>query len=330
MSGRRYAIIGTGAVGGFYGGRLARAGLDVHFLLRSDFEHVHGRGLRVDSVDGDFRLHRVHAYGRAEHLPACDVVVVALKTTENHRLAELLPAAAGEGGLVLMLQNGLGVEESAAGVVGPDRVLGGLAFLCAEKVGPGHVRHLDYGFLTLGDYGAEGRPRGITGRLRGVGSDFEAAGIDVTLAEDLVLARWKKLVWNVPFNGLSVVLGAPTDALVADPDARALVEVLMDEVRAGAAACGREIEPAFRDHMLDLTGRMTPYRTSMKLDADAGRPMEVEAIFGAPLRAARAAGTDLPHVATLYRQLKFLDGRNRSLPMQGGGRLRRGPETTRR
>jgi 2-dehydropantoate 2-reductase len=310
VSDTRYAIIGTGAVGGFYGARLARAGCEVHFLLRSDFEHVREHGLRVDSVAGDFRLARVHAHGRAEDLPACDVVVVALKATQNDRLAELLTAAAGEGGLVLMLQNGLGGEQAAAEVVGPDRVLGGLAFICAEKAGPGQVRHLDYGFLTLADYAADGRPRGITDRLRAVGADFEAAGVDVALAEDLVLARWKKLVWNVPFNGLSVVLDAGTDALLVDPDARALVVDLMDEVRAGAAACGREIEPAFRDHMLDLTERMTPYRTSMKLDADRGRPMEVEAIFGAPLRAARAGGTDLPHIATLYRQLRFLDARN--------------------
>jgi 2-dehydropantoate 2-reductase len=313
---RTYAVIGTGAVGGFYGARLARAGVEVHFLLHSDYEHVRDHGLVVESVDGDFELPQVNAYGRAEDVPACDVVLLALKTTQNHLLAELLAPAAGQRGVVLVLQNGLGIEDHVAEIVGPDRVMGGLCFLCSNKVGPGRIRHLDYGWITLGDYCPDGRPMGLTQRLRGIQGDFERAGIEVRPAGDLLLERWKKLIWNVPYNGLSVVLDATTAELMAGAHTRRLVEQIMVEVAVAARACGKDIEDDFIRDMLSVTVEMAPYRTSMKIDHDEGKPMEIEAIFGAPLRAARGCGVSCPRTETLYRQLKFLDARNRGT---GGG-----------
>ncbi len=313
MSGRRYAIIGTGAIGGFYGARLARAGCDVHFLLHSDFEHVRARGLTVESVDGNIHLDPANAYARADDLPPADVTVVALKTTRNHLLPDLLPGPTRGGGAVLMLQNGLGNEARAARIVGHDRVLGGLCFICSNKVGPGHIRHLDYGFVTLGACSADGAARGVTDEMKRVGADFQAAGIDVHYADDLVLARWKKLVWNVPFNGLSALLDDTSDRLLAHPDTRRLVEDLMREVQAGARGCAKAIEDGFPAHLLALTERMRPYRTSMMLDAQRHRPMEVESIVGAPLAAAREAGIELPRTAALYAVLKFIDARNREV-----------------
>jgi 2-dehydropantoate 2-reductase len=311
---RRYAIIGTGALGGFYGGSLARAGCDVHFLLHGDYEHVRDHGLRVDSVEGDFVLPNVNAYGRAADMPRCDVVAVALKTTANDLLEELLPPVIADNGVVLVLQNGLGIEEQVAGIVGPDRVMGGLCFLCASKVGPGHIRHLDYGYITLAEYDSRHRPKGITERMRAIGGDFQAAGIRVNYAEDLVLARWKKLVWNIPFSGLSAVLDATTDRIMANEHSRALAEGLMREVAdAALAAAGREVPEAFIRSQLDDTVKMAPYSPSMLLDYRAGRPMEIEAIFGAPLRAAAAAGCPSPQIETMYRLLKFMDAKGTGL-----------------
>ena len=311
---RRYAIIGTGGLGGFYGGRLARAGCDVHFLLHGDYEHVRDHGLRVDSVEGDFVLPRVCAYGRAADMPRCDVVAVALKTTANDLLGELLPPVIADDGVVLVLQNGLGIEEQVARIVGPDRVMGGLCFLCASKVGPGHIRHLDYGYITLAEYDSRHRPMGITERMRAIGGDFQAAGIRVNYAEDLILARWKKLVWNIPFSGLSAVLDATTDRIMANEHSRALAEGLMREVAdAALAAAGREVPEAFIRSQLDDTVKMAPYSPSMLLDYRAGRPMEIEAIFGAPLRAAAAAGCPSPQIETMYRLLKFMDAKGTGL-----------------
>ena len=313
MSLRTYAILGTGALGGFYGARLQKAGLNVHFLLRSDYEHVSKHGLVVESVDGDFTLGQVNAYCDVEKMPRCDVVVVALKTTQNHLLPKLLPPIVKDDGVVLVLQNGLGVEAEVAQIVGNDKVIGGLCFLCSNKVGPGHIRHLDYGQITLGEYAADYYAAGITERMRQIGEDFESAGILIELTEDLLLGRWKKLVWNIPYNGLSVILNATTAELMANVHTHKLVEQLMYEVLTGAKNSGRIIPDSFIQTMLDYTVKMKPYRTSMKIDYDEHRPLEVEAIFGNPLRMAQAAGVNLPQISCLYWQLKFLDAKQRGL-----------------
>ncbi|MBD1882150.1 putative 2-dehydropantoate 2-reductase [Coleofasciculus sp. FACHB-T130] len=311
MSNRSYAILGTGALGGYYGAKLQRAGLNVHFLLHSDYEQVCQQGLVIESPDGDFTLPHVNAYPDANKMPPCDVVVVALKTTQNHLLPEMLPFMVKDDGVVLVLQNGLGVEEKVAKIVGSERVMGGLCFLCSNKVGPGHIRHLDYKAITLGEYTPDYQPAGITERMRQIASDFESADIPIQLAEDLLFARWQKLVWNIPYNGLSVVLDATTDELMNNLHTRLLAEQLMGEVLVGASAFGRKIPDSFVEKMLDHTAKMKPYRTSMKIDYDEGRPLEVETMFGNPLRTAQAAGVDLPKIAMLYQQLKFLDARNR-------------------
>jgi 2-dehydropantoate 2-reductase len=300
---RSYAIIGTGALGGFYGARLQRAGCELHFLLHSDYEHVYEHGLICESKDGDFALPRVNAYRDVRDMPRCDVGVVALKATQNHLLPELLPPVIKDDGVVLVMQNGLGAEEEVGKVVGPHRVMGGLCFLCSNKAGPGHIRHLDYGHVVLGEFAQ----RGVSDRMRQIADDFQCAGIAVEFTEDLAVGRWQKLVWNIPYNGLSVILNATTAELMANPHTRALAEQIMWEVVTDAAACGRSIAPGFVQEMLDRTDRMKPYRTSMKIDFDERRPMEVEAIFGNPLRAAQQAGAKSPLIEMLYCELKFLE-----------------------
>jgi 2-dehydropantoate 2-reductase len=303
---KSFAIIGTGAVGGYYGGLLQKAGFDVHFLLHSDFEFVRQNGLRIDSVNGDFYLPRVNAYNDPGQMPRCDVVMVALKAVANPILKTVLPQVAKNDGVVLTLQNGLGSEEEIAAIAGPERVVGGLCFLCSNKIGPGHIRHVDYGLITLGEYRADGQPGGITPRLEQLGGAMRRAGIPIQLIEDLPLARWKKLVWNIPFNGLSVAKNCLTDELMRNPEYRALCRRLMEEVAAASAACARPIDPAFIEKMLADTEKMVPYAPSMRLDFDRGSPMEVEAIYGNPLRAAHAAGVAMPETEKLYRQLLVL------------------------
>ncbi len=311
---RRYAILGTGALGGFYGARLCRAGLDVHFLLRSDLEHVRKHGLVIESKDGDFALPKVQAYGNVTEMPRCEVVLVALKTTQNHLLSELLPHVLTEQGVVVMMQNGLGCEDEAARVAPGHEILGGLCFLCSNKVGPGHIHHLDYGAVRLARFDPEGKPAGSSEALEALAVDFERAKIAVDIADDLLAARFQKLVWNIPMSGLSVVLDADTRALMADSHTRDLAEALMRDVAAGARAFARTISESFIEKMLTMTEAMTPYRASMKIDYDERRPMELEAIYGNPVRAVRARQGAMPLVEVLYQQLKFLDARRTSSP----------------
>lgn len=310
MGKRTYGIIGTGALGGFYGAKLQQAGLEVHFLLRSDYLEVTQSGLVVDSKDGNFVLQQVKTYNDVKKMPQCDVVVVALKTTQNHLLSLLLPPIIQANGAVLVLQNGIGVEEEVMRIVPHVEVIGGLCFLCANKVGPGHILHLDYGQIILGAYSANYQAVGITDKMQQIAADLEEAGISMELTPDLLLGRWQKLVWNIPYNGLSVILNARTDELMANPHTCKLVEQLMSEVLMGAKSSDRLIPESFMQKMLEHTVKMKPYRTSMKVDYDQGRPLEIEAIFGNPLRKAKLAGVDLPKISCLYHQLKFLDSKS--------------------
>ena len=307
---RSYAIIGTGALGGFYGARLQHAGCELHFLLHRDYEHVRQHGLICESPDGDFTLPKVNAYSDVRDMPKCDVVCVCLKTTQNHLLPQLLPPLVKDDGVVLVMQNGLGMEAEVAEIVGAQRVVGGLCFLCSNKVAPGLIRHLGYTLVALGEFAT----RGVSERLHAIAGDFRRANVETELAEDLDIARWQKLVWNIPYNGLSVVLDATTRELMAHPQSRRLVEAIMREVVTDARACGVALTDDIIGRMLSNTEKMEPYRTSMKIDYDERRPLEVEAIFGNPLRAVQRTGAASPLLEQLYAALTFLDARNIESP----------------
>ena len=243
--GLRYCVLGTGALGGFYGGLMAKRGLDIHFLLHSDFEHVVKHGLRVDSKLGNFVLPKINAYAKPQDMPKCDVAIIGLKSTQNHLLEDLLKPILRDDSIVLVLQNGLNVEQTARGIVGPNRVAGGCCFLCSNKVGPGHIRHLDYGRIVFGAYrGIDGSDPGPSPQmLQAVLQDMVASGIEAYLTEDLPTTKWKKLMWNIPFNGLSVLLNASTDAIMNDPDSRLLARRISEEVRQIALAAGVRSNP---------------------------------------------------------------------------------------
>ncbi len=302
MQKQRYAVIGTGALGGLYGAMLARSGFEVHFLLNSDFDHVSKHGLKIDSPYGDFELPTVNAHATAETMPACDVTIVALKTTNNALLSEVLPHPTRNGGVVLVLQNGLDIEADTAAVVGTERTLGGAAFLCSNKVGPGHIRHLDHGRIVFGNYiGA------LSDQARRIGEEMTAAGIDVQLTDDLLQTRWRKLMWNIPFNGLGVVLDSSTKQMVESEDAVALIRSIIVEVHQAATVSGIQIDESMIEKTIDTTRTMVPYDSSMRIDFLSRRPMEIEAIVGNPLRAAAKLGVEMPRVEMLYRQLKFIE-----------------------
>ena len=321
MTRLKYAIIGTGAIGGYYGARLQQAGCEVHFLLRSDYETVCKQGLTVESVAGNFVLPDVNAYRDVAKMPSVDVAVIALKTTHNDRLLDLVPTLR-PGGAILSLQNGLDVEAEIAQRLQAKgltpTLLGGLCFICANKVGAGHIRHLDYGRVLLGAHSPEYEPCSTTPLMAVIAADFARADIEISVTPDLPMARWQKLVWNVPYNGLSVVLDATTEAMMADSGVRSLVETLMGEVVAIANAWGqqnatntaRALPTDLIPQMLEHTAEMAPYRTSMKIDYDEGRPLEIEAILGNPLRTAQTLGVPTPAIRMLYQQLAFLDAKN--------------------
>jgi 2-dehydropantoate 2-reductase len=312
---RSWTVIGVGGVGGYYGSRLAMAGHPVHWVGRSDVDHLRNHGLVVTSPRGDVHLTDLSVGGPDDPLPPSDVVVVATKTTDNTSVAEQVArAVAGRGGVVVVMQNGLDVERAFAerlAVTAPDVVVvGAMSFICASKPAPGVVSHVDYERVTVGAFEPD-RP-GSTDAVAAVVADLQGAAVPCEGLDDLVAGRWRKLVWNIPFSGLSVVLDTSTERLVGDPACRALVRSIMDEVVRAAAGTGHPVDDGAADALIDSTERMVPYAPSMKLDYDARRPLELPAIYEVPLTTASAAGVAMPRTEALWRQLDFMDRRNRS------------------
>ncbi len=292
------AIVGAGALGIYYGGRFVRAGRQVSFLVRSEAERLRERGLVLEYGGERHEVGPVRAETSPQAIGPVDLVVVALKATANHELARLLPPLLGPKSLVVNLQNGLGVDEAVAEVAGAERTLGSLCFVAVNRLAPGEVVCSEQGYVEIGEFG---RPAGEPARA--VAELFSSAGVKARVRDSLLTARWRKLIWNVPFNGLTVALGGVTsDETLRDAAGEGRVRALMEEVRAIARAEGVEIEEAFLENQIERTRSMR-YKPSTMLDWLAGRPLELEPIWGEPLRRARRHGVATPELARLHEEL---------------------------
>lgn len=309
----RIGIIGAGAIGGFYGLLLARAGFDVHFLLRSEFATVASQGLQLNSaVHGALSLQPVQAYRQAAEMPPCDWLLVGAKTTSNAELAPAIAQAAAPGAKVVLLQNGLGVEDELRPLLPESlHLLGGLCYICAHRSAPGVIEHQALGGVNLGYHSGPATDDGERQLILEQGTAlFKAAGLDSSAMANLEQARWQKLVWNVPYNGLSVLLGSATSALMGNADSRALITAIMQEVIDAATACGHQLPPGFAGKLLSATERMPDYLPSMYHDFALHRPLELHALYAVPLAAAAKAGCAMSRTEALYQALRFLEQRN--------------------
>lgn len=296
----RIAVVGSGAVGGYYGGRLANAGREVHFLMRSDLDHVKRRGLRVLSKQGDFHLQGVKAHATTEEIGPCDLVIIALKATSNEVLIDLLPPLLHDDTMLLTLQNGLGSEELLAEHFGAERVLGGLCFVCLNRTEPGLIKHIGAGTISIGEFTGLPLPR-----THEIASEFKRSGVVCNVKPDLARERWKKLVWNVPFNGLAITAGGIDVAqILADPDLEFLTRQLMREVISSARQLGHELPSSLVEDQIAATRPMGPYKPSSLIDFLDGREVEVEAIWGEAYRRAANAGAEVGRLEFLYHEIK--------------------------
>jgi len=320
----KITVVGPGAVGSYYGALLSRDGQDVHFLLRSDYEIVRRNGVSVRSPKGDFNA-RPRAAKSPTEIGVSDLVLIALKTTANDQFANLLPPLVGKHTAIVTMQNGLGNEEALAKLFPVEQILGGLCFVGLNRIAPGVIQHLGEGTILLGEFQRWPEPR-----THDIASLFRHAGIVCKVTDQLARARWEKLVWNIPFNGLGVASVAGYEALtvsssgfeVSNPPSRcltsgelldhshweALVRELMLETIAAANALGHSLEIAVAERLIERTRPLGAYKASTQLDFEAGRPLELQSMFLEPLRQAQSAGMTTPRLANLCRVLQHLDG----------------------
>ena len=321
----KIAVVGCGALGGYYGARLSRSGHEVHFLLRSDYDAVRQNGVTIRSAAGDFNARPICAR-RPEEIGPADLVLVCLKTTANHVLPALLPPLIGPDTAVLTLQNGLGNEAEIARIVGAEKTMGGLCFVCLNRIAPGEILHVAHGAIVMGEYDRPSQPR--TGLVCGA---IAASRVPCTITNDLAAAHWEKLVWNIPFNGLGVAgvaglesvqqgrvlpgqtLGPclTTDILLGDPSWGKLVRELMMETIRAAQALGLPLSDEAAERQISRTRDMGAYKASTLIDFERGQELEVESLFLEPLRQAQKVGVTCPKLSALCGVLKYLGKMNR-------------------
>jgi 2-dehydropantoate 2-reductase len=315
----KIAVVGCGAVGSYYGAKLARDGQELHFLLRSDYDAVRRNGVSIRSPQGDFQV-RPRCARTPEEIGRCDLVLIGLKGTANDQFPKLLPPLIDSRTAVMTLQNGLGNEEQLARLFPAEQVMCGLCFVCLNRLEPGVIHHMDHGLIMVGEFQRWPEPR-----THDIATMFRHAGIPCKVAANLAQAHWEKLVWNIPFNGLGVagVAGIEafespgsfstssstmtTDKLLGDPRWEKLVHELMLEVIGAARSLGYDVPDSLADKQIERTRTMGAYKASTLLDFEKRLPLELESLFLEPLRQAKKVGASVPRLEALCRILQQLD-----------------------
>jgi 2-dehydropantoate 2-reductase len=298
-------VIGAGAIGGFYGSLLAKAGADVSVVCRSDYTHVRQHGFAINSeVLGSWNfmpsqvLQQASDYeGPADYVLLCTKVIPSL-----NRVALLKPAVSKHTSIVF-IQNGIDIEQELLDAFPDNDIISGLAFICCNRIHPAQIRHLAYGRLVLGAI-----PGIISKKTALLCELFNQSGIECNISENSITERWKKCVWNAPFNPLSVLSGGLLTLDILQ-EQEPLVRSIMQEICDIAKALGHALPTDIINLNIDSTYAMPPYKTSMLLDYENGHAMETEAILGNAVRAAHRAGAACPHLETVYGLMKLIERR---------------------
>lgn len=293
-------VIGSGAVGSFYGSLLARQGAKVSVLARSDYAAIKERGIDIEGKDGVHHFQPARVLRDAAELEEKpDYVLLCVKMAEGVDRSGLLRGAVGPRTSIVLLCNGIAVEPEIAEAFPDNELVSGLAFICVTRTAPGKIWHQAYGRLALGNY-----PAGLSEKTKALCAAFERSGVACEGSGNITTARWRKCVWNAAFNPLSVLSGglSTADILAAQ---ESLVRALMEEIAAIAKAAGHPLAEDIVEQNIASTQQMPPYKTSMLLDFEAGRPMETEAILGNAVRGGQKLGVAIPHLESVYALMKL-------------------------
>ncbi len=303
----RILVMGAGAIGAYFGARLQQSGEDVVFCARGEnLRALKERGLEIKSVHGDLAL-KVRATGRPADFAPYDLILFCVKAYDTEAAAAAIRRCLAPGGAILTVQNGIENEARLVELFGKEAVMGGNSRAGVELVAPGKVVHITHGIIEFGELDGVETPR-----ARAVAETFRRAGILGALTPNLRAIRWQKLMGNASVNTVCALTRSSMGPILEDPDGRALLRRLMHEVLEVARAEGADLDDRLADEYLAMADqRLKAVRPSTLQDLERGKPLEYEALAGAPLRAARRHGMAVPALETIYTLLKLLDRRPR-------------------
>lgn len=301
----RILVLGSGAIAGLYAGKLVQAGCKVDFWVRKNSYELKRNGFQIESAPwGNFHYKVEKIFESIpKNLKEYDLILNCLKCLPDINLKKILGEKIPPNLPILLLQNGIGIEEPVSILYPENEILSGLAFVCANRLDAGKILHLDYGELTIGSWNRN--PSFICDQLVNL---FNSVGVPTQNTNTIRQARWKKLMWNAPFNPISVLCGGKnTLEILENPHSCKLVIEIMKEVQTLSKLDGAEVPSTQIDIFLQMTKTMKPYKTSMLLDFEAGRSMEIEAILGNTIRIAEKNNLEIPHIQTIYSLLNLYE-----------------------
>jgi 2-dehydropantoate 2-reductase len=293
-------IVGAGAIGSFYGSLLMNSGQQVSMVVRSDYDIVKSKGIHIESILGDWDFKPLHVLKTAEHYPEqADYLILTTKVTDQIDRVDLIRGAVSPNTVIVLIQNGIGIEQEIADAFPDNLLISGLAFVCVTRTSPAYIKHIAYGRLVFGDY-----PHGVSATTTDFSAMFDGSGIHSATTDNIVTARWQKTVWNAPFNPISVLSnGLDTQTVLTTQEA--YIRAIMKEVAEIANAVGHPLREDIVNLNIDSTRKMPAYKTSMLIDYEHGRSMETEAILGNAVRVGQLAGVAMPYLSSLYALMKL-------------------------
>lgn len=304
-----YAVIGSGAIGGYLGAKLQQAGLSVSFVARSNYKVLKQRGFSIEEAAGISELSELDVYPTIDQLPPVDVLLVACKTTSNATVLPQLAKHLATNGVVVLLQNGIGYEQMMAEYINADQIIAAAVTIKTTQIKPAYIKHYGFSKISLACYSNTDNQQH---RLSEIANDIRKTGIDTHTQDSCTTIRWRKLCHNIPFNGLSVVLNTDNRGLCTSSASVALIQELTTEVVNVAKHCGAALSLSDELQKADkvisnIRSNSNAGSPSMKDDYDNGRELELDAIYKNPLAIAKQHQVAMPLTTMLYQQLCFIE-----------------------
>jgi 2-dehydropantoate 2-reductase len=300
----RLAAMAAGAVGGYFGARMAAAGHDVFFIARgANLDAIKKNGLKIESVHGDLHLPKVNATDDPKTVGPVDIVLFAVKLWDTEKAAELARPLVGSASRVITLQNGVDSVERVAPILGADRTIGGVAYIASTIAAPGVIKHTSH-FAKMRLGRADKR---VDEKLQAFVDAGKAAKLDIDLSADIERERWEKFAFLTAMAGSTAALRSPIGPIVADPELRGFFRALMEEAIAVAKAKGVALDPAYLEARMNfvLTQVEPGMKASMAHDLERGNRLELDWLNGKVRELGRALNIPTPAHDTVYTVLKL-------------------------
>mmetsp|Transcript_38280 Transcript_38280/g.50449 ORF Transcript_38280/g.50449 Transcript_38280/m.50449 type:complete len:328 (+) Transcript_38280:56-1039(+) len=310
---KRIAVIGSGAVGTYYGARLAEAKHKVSFLARSHYENLKLNGISVTSPNGNIRIKDPNIFNKPQDIGIVDWILVSVKSYSIADALELMTPCVGPKTKIIVAMNGLGMENSFATRFCAEKIFGAIPYIAAYRKSGGEIHHVKYNGIEIGHCNNEGC------ELKRAKELWDPVLVDLTLSANLLYSRWSKVLFNFPFNGVSVTNGGITiEDIVQNPILRQQASDIIEELRLTAnqdllsKGSYQQIGSDFSKKIFSMLDTIGPYKTSTTLDFLEEKPLEFEYMFETPVQTARSLGVDCPNMDALYEQVKEVCKQNKS------------------